>query len=804
MARKDTAPSPASARIANLALAELEEAAAREEFGVVMEDVAPLDLTTLVQGLAQPKLTKAKRRLRVALVDEHAAVKSATGRFSSLVEMLTSQEEEAVQWRNKKLRTIALITNRALDKARTFAEFRRINERDLARRLCAEQRDGAEVTWLRTLWDALERGRALRISLVDTVQFALALESLSPAERSAKAPRHLHVLGLFPDSMLADERSEHRILRRLTQNRELVSQIKRATAEDWSRIRAYCKSLSGAAKTAAGKLAPSVRKIAEGGPLEGLDFESVQLIWRGRVPGKGNGGTKGGDSRVEVERIVGRKLLANDTSQLRDISDELTQIVQVALEDDSRAGEQDINTGSAAGEISVVEVRRDLLELVRSRSTETEWGGVIEIASDKPDAMTEVTAFKSWAPFTIAPIQEYLSKFAQVGIAPQSLVELFTRLIALHSRLVPHAPQLALSPVIVLAGAPGVLEAAEEYLEAYELLLRQVQLAYQEMHAAADYEAEQVIGLLLCLELYVFRNSGRVEAMMSPLHPLYLWRSVALVREVRGLGAILSEHELRTIEEACAEDLQVLQVLILPPSATGGDQPQMLGQAGAVGRLPVFRESPRGMLEADGVRTVAELAQRLAKLRPYVRPGLQILLINLPKPARFIQELVDRLDLENTSSEETFWGIHIRVRYTQDDTRGWANDVNDLDDALRERLTAAEERGLLTLSVVGEVVKWEKVQEELREHPAHLTVVVDPFEVRSTPVARAQMHALSPWMPTCEYRFNRIRKEVQVIPVAEEHVFGSYPRRRRARSYRASAKDAGAPATGARGKRGAG
>ncbi len=340
--------------------------------------------------------------------------------------------------------------------------------------------------------------------------------------------------------------------------------------------------------------------------------------------------------------------------------------------------------------------------------------------------------------------------------------------------MVPHAAELAVAPVVALAGSQTLLEVAEQYLATYDQLLRQVHSAYHEMHAEADFEAEQVLGLLLCLELYVYRSNGKIEAVMSPLHPLYLWRHVTLVREVVGLGAFLSEHEMNTVEEACAEDLQILQVLILPREATGTDQPTMLGQAGRVGRLPVFREAPRGMLEADGVRTVAELAQRLAQLRPFVRPGLQIVLVNLPKPARFIEDLVDRLDLENTSSDETYWGIHLRVRYTHADTRGWANEVGDLDDTLRERLSAAEERGLLTLSVRGETIPWEKLQQELRDHPAHLTVVMDPFEVRSTPVARAQPHSLSPWMPTCEYRFNKLRKEVQVIPVAEEHVFGSY------------------------------
>ena len=319
-----------------------------------------------------------------------------------------------------------------------------------------------------------------------------------------------------------------------------------------------------------------------------------------------------------------------------------------------------------------------------------------------------------------------------------------------------------------------MLAAAEAYLAAYEQLLRQLQSCYPEMHAAADFEAESVIGRLLCLELYVYRRDGQTEAVMSPLHPLYLWRSVTIVREVRGLGRVLSEHEVATVEEACGDDMQFLQVVVLPRQATGQEQPLMLGQAGAIGRLPIFREAPRGMLEADGVRTVAELAQRLAALRPFVRPGLRVVLVNLPKPARFIEELVARLEVENAGADDTFWGLHVRVRYTQADTRGWASDVRELDEVVRERLATAEERGLLSLSVQGEVVGWDKLKRELQDHPAHLLVVVDPFEVRSTPVARAQAHALTPWMPAREYRFNRIRKEIQVIPVAEEHVFGSY------------------------------
>lgn len=772
-------------RVTTLLAAELDQAAERREFGVVVRDVVPLDLGSLTEALAKPRSAKAPR-LRVALVGEREAVGAALERHASLAGMLAAEEESAVRWRNERLRTIAVVTNRPLAKAASLRDFRSIGEHDLARRLCREEREKAEVAWLRGLWGVLERahgeagagGPLLRIPLADLVRFAAALGGLPAADRSAQAPGHLHLLGLFPDARLADERSENRLLRRLAQNRTLVQQVRRATEEDWGRVRAYHQALSGPAKAAAGRLARRLRDAAKGGALDGLDLDAAQALWRGKVPATrtetGEAMGPGKAERVQVERAVSRMLMGEDDSRLGDIAEEVRQVVQAALDDDVRSTSQDIRQASSADAAAFVQVDREILALVRSRSTEREWGGVIEVASDRPAALTEVTAFRSWSPFTIEPIAADLANFVEEGIAPEALASSLSRLAALRRQLVPHVCELAVSPVAALAGTSGLLETAEEYLAAYEQILGQIKSSYPDMLAAADFEAEAIIGRMLCLELYVYRRDGQTEAVMSPLHPLYLWRGVTIVRETRGLGRMLSEHEVSTVEEACADDLQFLQVLVLPRLATGQDQPVMLGQAGSLGRLPVFREAPRGVMEADGVRTVAELAERLATLRPFARPGLRVMLVNLPKPARFIEELVERLGSEDGTGESGFSGLHVRVRYTQADTRGWAAEVRDLDEGVRERLAMAEERGLLSLSVQGEAVTWDKLRREIHEQPAHLLVIVDPFEVRSTPVSRAQAHALSPWMPSREYRFNKIRKEIQVIPVAEEHVFGTY------------------------------
>jgi hypothetical protein len=359
-------------------------------------------------------------------------------------------------------------------------------------------------------------------------------------------------------------------------------------------------------------------------------------------------------------------------------------------------------------------------------------------------------------------------------LAPKSLIEGLECFVALRAKLVPVVGELAISPIALLAGNSDLLATCDAYLKTYEQVLRQLHACYHDMHGAADTEAEATVSQLLALETYIFRRDDEFDAMMSPLHPLALWRSTTLVREIRGLAPTLSPHEAETVARASTENAQFLQVLLLPPSATGLEQPAMLGHAGFIGRLPLFRKAPRGLLETDGIETVADMARRIAQLRPFVRSGLQVVLLNPPHPKAFVAAILDHLDLENTLADDTFWGVHLRIRYTHPDTRGWAAEFEELEDALRDAISAGEERGLISISIQPEVIGWDKLDAELKANPAHLAVVMDPFEVRSTQVARAAHFNLSPWMPACEYRFNRIRKEIQVIPVADEQVFGSY------------------------------
>lgn len=761
-----------ASRISELLVEELRDAAERGEFGVVVRDVKPLDYGILAVAAGRVSSRRGVE-LRMSLVDQAGSVTAARTANPALAAFLSDREEDAVQWRNDRRRTIAVVSDHPLSKAASLRDFRIAGETDLMRRLCSREASDAEVIWLQTLWNVLGRNPRLRISLKDMVRFSDELAGILPTERSVMAPSRLHFLGLLPDSRLADEKGEKGVLRKLQVNREFSDQIRRATNEDWTRLRDYIRKLEGPERASANRVFRELRQAVATGDFSNLDLESASMLWRTRSQ-SGAPPKPGGLPRVEVERAVSRLLMEGSETELADVAEEISQIAAAALEGDVRVSDQDVKRANSTASISVVETNRDLLNLVRSRSTPQDWGGLIEVESEKPEALLEVSAFKSWTPFQIEPVLEQLRDFAAEEVVPSGLVGEVERLRDLRALFLPFAAELAISPISFLAGKPDLQKALEEYLTTYEELLRLTSACYSDMISAADYEAEAVLSGLLALELYVYRRGEKVEAIMSPLHPLYLWRSVTIIRDVRGLARTLSSREMQTVEEACADEIQLLQILVLPQQTTGLTQSTMLGQAGTIGRLPIFRATPRGLLETDGLRTISDVARRLAQLRPFARSGLQVVLIDPPRPSKYVEALLAGLESEQDIGGTGYSGLHIRIRYTHTDTRGWANDLLDLDETVREQLRRGEERGLASLSVASDIMSPDELTRELADAPAHLAIIFDPFEVRSTPVARAGVHDLSPWMPTCEYRFNRIRKEIQIVPVAEEHVFGGY------------------------------
>ena len=237
-----------SMRIAELLIAEIESAVQREEFGVIARDIVPLDREHFLMRLPE-LMAKTGKKLRISLVREHNLVSEFCRTHPKYADLVASDEETAVQWRNQNLKTIVVIADGPLSKAASLNTFRQLDERLLIARLSDCERDKAEVVWLRTLWDSLKSKRCPTLSLQALARFASTLLVLPTQERSMKAPTKLGALGLFPDIHLADEGTEARIVKRLRTNAEMLMMVRNAAPEDWDRMASFCRQLLGKEKT---------------------------------------------------------------------------------------------------------------------------------------------------------------------------------------------------------------------------------------------------------------------------------------------------------------------------------------------------------------------------------------------------------------------------------------------------------------------------------------------------------------------------------------------------------------------------
>jgi hypothetical protein len=275
------------------------------------------------------------------------------------------------------------------------------------------------------------------------------------------------------------------------------------------------------------------------------------------------------------------------------------------------------------------------------------------------------------------------------------------------------------------------------------------------------------------LETWIFRHGEEIAAVLSPLHPLHLWRWVMATGELFARREEFNQAELAAIEETLANHVHYLTSLHLPEEAT--QLPAVdLGLAGEIKALPFYRRNPRTLGIEDGVGGINRLVNALAQMRPFVRPGLRVTLVNPPCPEMFVKELVKQTQPDTNSRANAITGLHLRIRYTADDAASWVTGMDDLEEETRESIVLGQRIGRVSLDVSGEKLTPKKLEEEMRENPAHLTVVFDPFEVRRGMFRREGSFSLNPWVLSYRYEYDRIQKKVTQIPIADANVFGSY------------------------------
>ena len=137
-----------------------------------------------------------------------------------------------------------------------------------------------------------------------------------------------------------------------------------------------------------------------------------------------------------------------------------------------------------------------------------------------------------------------------------------------------HAPQstylrtLVVDPLVVAANA----EAREKLLtavRAYESLTGVLRQHYDTIFEVIGSDMDELVGLLLLMDIVVIKGANRVFALLSPLHPLFLWHYAMYADVVEKQRDRLDDRDKKLVADMACRLPNFLTSVYIPATALG-------------------------------------------------------------------------------------------------------------------------------------------------------------------------------------------------------------------------------------------
>lgn len=323
--------------------------------------------------------------------------------------------------------------------------------------------------------------------------------------------------------------------------------------------------------------------------------------------------------------------------------------------------------------------------------------------------------------------------------------------------LAKQAALLTLAPLTTLIARPALLTAARAMSRAYEELLAHVREFYPQLDQAGG--AAEISAALLAPDLLAVPGPTQQAALLSPLHPLTLWKYATIADELQaGWGA-----ELRPLLGQLDDAPEPLRALVLPE--LNGQPAAQLAYVRRVGAWVQYQQAGPVEVSTSG-NLVRDAARKLAILYPLVRRQLRLLVHHPDSLDKLKPALNDLLKEDGAGGFE-----QIQLILTYRPGQEGALSLSLLEDLIS--------RGLVVPERV-EIANTDKLAEWLRLRPAHLLVLPGQRRLEPLLVSR-QATDLHPLSLPHTLQYNQFKGEVSLLPRSQqrdpngpEHPFGAY------------------------------
>lgn len=772
------------------------------KLGVVVRGIQQIDPVQIAEAVAETL----NRELVVAIIGYDASPSTVEGGVSeddknrTAIKIATSIET-AVDWRNHAgdyAGRIMVFVPGEVDKLGSLRGLDILTTRDLTLHLIQWVSDRiVRNAPQRRFWQALA-------NIAATLPFSMLLDftravSAQPDNVNA-IPTELWRLGLLEDSVLLNAETD--VGDRLERNRELIAGIGQLSDKSRKRMNQVLRRAVGDQQRELRAAAQQLREFfATGTPrlLQSLRLATVeQLIEAGRSeaepppislptdegevvvapPLKPERALRGAEL---IETVARRIVGGSDREAVAAYVDRVRSQMADTEDDNGDPIDDEVLRPLTAGRPLATNVKpqtRTLRAFLTAFCSAERWGGALEAEQHSlRDAIQRFTPNSKAEPFN--PYAASEDDQSMVGLLANIDSQLSDRpglsvswktIAAARADLVQDLDLLVADPIALLYTDDRARDAMGRYLDAYADLLRLLSTHMGELNTRFRKAYRAILQGLLRLDVVFVatpgENPGEADliwkALLTPLHPLHLWRYRTILEKT---GPHLTEDEQHQLTEALPKLPHLLHFVAVSDMRLGRIT---LPLAGALEGLPIYENRTNRYLGSDGLEFLGDLLRSWLTFAPYSQPHIRLALIDPPYLPDALREVREFL----RGRAQTRVVVDAYRTRPQNVLEHLAEmEFEGQDSAVAELLLSGQIG--LNLHVCDNLTE---VAKRLTERPVHIVYSFDQSSYDLTKSGRHRHLVVSPLVITYEYTFDEAYKKGSIAPSsdAESGLFADY------------------------------
>ena len=630
-------------------------------------------------------------------------------------EWLTYSAETAVRWRNDPNHDekLIIILNPAEEqqKVHSLHMLEPFSDELFYHAICQQGIDKATDPFVQKLWGSLREQRTKRtLSLVSEQVIALYAEIEAGTDiRTALATLHL-----LPNNHIAAPQSS--LDQQFKNNKALVEWLDEL---DKAGMRVLARALT---TDQAGEIRQTFGRIkqyrADRSPdnLANLSFQSVQQIKNAPKPNPQptpNAFKRRSASQALVSGLLSLRDGEKDEEEIDDLlnaweaqAERAGALFRDKVEQDYEADLLRIEseTGSTVAELGATETitNRDsaeeseyvypkdqeeyhpLHEAVREWVHYSVWGGMLTIDNIVDDRVDLSSALKddqlpqNFTPHPVDKLRKLLTEIDQLAQQPPdpapSLTPLFDELKQQRDKLINHRLLFLYYPIDATF-TPDLKVAIPAYLIAYETFTKALQKVCRKIRKTNPESVELVNAWFLALDAVIVElNYGSrtvYNALLTPLHPLHLWKWHKLKEILLANNTPLRDKEHKAVSSAIQALPTPLNTFMLHERMFVENRPvpdEHLVLAGELRNerrddvigIPYYAPAVRGLESTDGIKAFTNHLEAFLTVYPPARLGLTLVLVNPPQFTPILEAL-SKLHRTDEEGERLLHGASVFV-----------------------------------------------------------------------------------------------------------------------------------------------